>query len=83
MDGAPAATSESLVVGMRDRMAAHDEAGLRKYLDTGQAMILQGGHDVVVLERRPEQALVKLRRPPRGLFFWTVEQGIACESPAP
>jgi hypothetical protein len=68
---------------MLERMQARDEAGLRKYLDLGQAMLLQGGHEVDVLERRPAQKLVSVRRGPRSLPFWTVEQGIACESVAP
>ena len=80
VDGAPAATSEPLVLGMRKHMEARDAAGLQKYLDLGQAMILRGGHVVEVLERRPEQSLVKVRRGPRSLPFWTVEQGIACAS---
>lgn len=83
VDGAPAATSEPLVLGMLERMQARDEAGLRKYLELGQAMLLRGGHEVEVLERRPGQNLVSVRRGPRSLPFWTVEQGIACESLAP
>jgi len=78
VDGAPAATSEALVTGMRERMEARDEAGLRKFLDTGQTMRLVGGHAVQVLERRPAQGLVKVRRGERQLPFWTVEDGITC-----
>jgi hypothetical protein len=83
VDGAPAATSEPLVVGMRRHLEARDTAGLQKYLDLGQAMLLRGGHEVEVLERRPAEALVKVRRGPRSLPFWTTEQGIACASAAP
>jgi hypothetical protein len=83
VDGAPAATSEPLVVGMRRHLAAGDQAGLQKYLDLGQAMLLRGGHPVEVLERRPDQSLVKVRRGPRSLPFWTTEDGIACASAAP
>jgi hypothetical protein len=78
VEGAPAATSEPLVVGMRRQMEARDAAGLRKFLDTGQALLLVGGNPVQVLERRPEQGLVKVRRGERQLPFWTVASGIAC-----
>ena len=44
VDGAPAATSESLVLGMREQIEARDAAGLQKFLDTGQTLLLIGGH---------------------------------------
>jgi hypothetical protein len=83
VDGAPAATSEPLVVGMRDRMAAGDTAGLQKYLDTGQTLLLQGGNPVSVLQRSPEKGTLLVRRGERGLPFWTTESGIACSSADP
>jgi hypothetical protein len=81
IEGAPAATSEPLVVGMRERIEAGDEAGLRKFLDTGQTLLLVGGNPVQVLERRAEQGIVKVRRGERQLPFWTVEDGIVCARP--
>jgi hypothetical protein len=83
VEGAPASTSEPLVVGMRERMAAGDDAGLQKYLDTGQTLLLNGGNTVSVIQRSPERGTVLVRRGARGLPFWTVETGIACASAAP
>ena len=83
VEGAPASTSEPLVVGMRERMAAKDDAGLQKYLDTGQTLLLNGGNAVSVVKRSPEKGTVLVRRGERGLPFWTVEAGIACASAEP
>lgn len=81
VDGAPAATSEALVLGMRRQMAAQDEAGLRKFLDTGQALLLRGGNSVTVLDRRPERGTVVVRREGAGqLPFWTLAAGIVCSA---
>lgn len=83
VDGAPAATSESLVLGMQKQIEAGDEAGLQKFLDTGQTMRLIGGNSVEVIERKPEQGLVKVRRGERQLSFWTLESGISCAGEEP
>lgn len=81
VDGAPAATSESLVLGMRAQIEKHDQAGLQKFLDTGQTLLLKGGHEVDVLQRHPEQGTLLARRPGAGqLSFWTLESGVACVS---
>ena len=80
--GAPAATSEALVLGMRREVAAGNAAGLHKFLDTGQVLLLRGGHAVEVLERRRENGTVLFRRGASELSLWTLEAGIACR-PAP
>jgi len=79
VDRAPASTSESLAIGLRDRIAANDEAGVRKLLDTGQTMLLRGGHPVEILERRRDAGTVHFRRTGQ-LPLWTTEDGIACSS---
>jgi hypothetical protein len=83
VDGVPAATSESLVVGMREQIAAGSREGLQKFLDTGQTLMLQGGNAVEVLKRNPEQGTILVRRGERQLSFWTLESGIACSSAEP
>lgn len=84
VEGAPAATSESLVIGMRERIAERDAEGLRKFVATGQTLFLAGGHPVEVLERHAESGTVKVRRGPGQLPLWTLEPGIRCDgSPAP
>lgn len=81
VEGAPAATSEPLVVGMREQIAKGDRAGLQKFLDTGQALILRGGHEVEVLVRHEDTGTVKVRRGARGLPLWTLERGVRCGAP--
>ena len=83
VDGAPAATSEPLVLGMLRQMQARDEAGVRKFLDTGQALLLRGGHPVEVLQRNPQNGTLVFRRGPNQLWLWTLDAGIACEPDPP
>jgi hypothetical protein len=78
VDGAPAATSESIVLGIRREVRAGNEAGVRKFLETGQALMLRGGNAVEVLERRAENGTVLFRRGAQQLSLWTLEAGIDC-----
>jgi hypothetical protein len=81
VDGAPAASSESLVLGLRDQLAAGSREGVQKFLDTGQTLFLHGGHAVEILERHPASGTVRVRRGAGQLDLWTLDAGVRCASP--
>ena len=83
VEGAPAATSESLVEGMLREMRAGNEAGVKSFLATGQTLLLYGGKPAEVLKRDPERGLVLFRRGPGQLPLWTSAGGVSCPEAAP
>jgi hypothetical protein len=78
VEGAPAATSASLVEGMLREMQRGSREGVRQFLATGQALLLHGGKRAEVLRREPERGLVLFRRGPGQLPLWTAERGLQC-----
>ncbi len=78
VEGAPAATSASLVLGMQREMRSGDRVALKQFLDTGQTLLLHGGKPAEVLKRDAGQGVVQFRRAEGHLPLWTVADGLRC-----